>query len=64
MAQPGGGGYGRARDRNPERVFSDWQDGKVSSRSALEIYAVVIDTDSSELDLEATQTLRSSLRDS
>ena len=64
MAQPGGGGYGRARDRNPERVFSDWQDGKVSSRSALEIYAVVIDTDSSELDLEATQTLRSSLEGS
>ena len=63
MAQPGGGGYGRARDRDPELVFSDWLDGKVNSRAVMDVYAVVIDTDSSELDLEATRKLRSSLRD-
>ena len=63
MAQPGGGGYGRARDRDPELVFCDWLDGKVNSRAVMDVYAVVIDTDSSELDLEATRKLRSSLRD-
>ncbi len=39
----GGGGYGRARERDPEEVRRDFLDGYVSREKALEEYGVALD---------------------
>jgi len=38
IASPGGGGYGEARERDPERVAEDVQQGFVSASAARDIY--------------------------
>ena len=41
---PGGGGYGPARDRDPEAVRRDVRSGKVSPERAREAYGIVAET--------------------
>jgi N-methylhydantoinase B len=41
---PGGGGYGPARDRDPEAVRRDVRSGKVSPERAREAYGIVTET--------------------
>ncbi len=57
LDSPGGGGYGDAHSRDPEKVARDVAQGFVSKEHALSDYAVVLKDDGS-LDLAATQTLR------
>jgi N-methylhydantoinase B len=54
----GGGGYGKPRDRDPERVLRDVREGKVSRGQAQALYGVVIDPGSWTVDGEATARLR------
>ena len=54
---PGGGGYGRALERDPESVRRDVALGYVSREAAESDYGVVID-DEGRLDLDATEILR------
>jgi N-methylhydantoinase B len=56
--QPGGGGYGDPRTRDPERVARDVWDGKISAAYARTHHLVVVDAASGRLDKEATQALR------
>lgn len=54
----GGGGYGDAFEREPERVLEDVRDGRVSVEAARRDYGVVLAGDLSAVDVEATQRLR------
>lgn len=58
----GGGGYGKASERDPELVLNDVIDGYVSRHAALADYAVVV-TDDLALDAKATDIKRSSAGD-
>jgi len=53
-----GGGYGRPTDRDPELVRKDVWEGWISVERAEAVYGVVV-TDAGELDLNATEQLRS-----
>lgn len=53
---PGGGGYGRAFERAPDRVLQDVLDGFVTSKGAQRDYGVVLVGD--DIDCEATARLR------
>jgi N-methylhydantoinase B len=55
---PGGGGYGPARERDPEAVRRDVRDGKVGLARAREAYRVALDPAALTLDPEATRRLR------
>jgi N-methylhydantoinase B len=57
--QAGGGGYGNAFERLPASVAWDVKNDKVSLSAAREQYGVVIKPTSLEIDLEATEALRS-----
>ncbi len=61
-AQAGAGGFGNPLDRDPQRVARDVWNEKVSAAAAREIYGVIVDPRSAELDLPATQALRSTMR--
>ena len=61
LRTPGGGGYGEPTEREPERVVEDIRDGKVSPAAAAEEYGVVLDN--GDLDAEATDERRASLRE-
>ncbi|EWY39568.1 hydantoinase [Skermanella stibiiresistens SB22] len=58
----GGGGYGPAMRRDPERVLHDLREGWISPERAKDIYGVVItgsaETDTLAVDPVATQVLR------
>jgi N-methylhydantoinase B len=54
----GGGGYGFAHERDPERVLNDVREGKVSLARARESYAVAIDPESLVIKREETAILR------
>ncbi|HEX9466427.1 MAG TPA: hydantoinase B/oxoprolinase family protein [Alphaproteobacteria bacterium] len=56
---PGGGGFGRPQERDPERVLDDVLDGLITREEARRDYAVVIGSDG-QLDRAATARLRSS----
>ncbi len=49
----GGGGYGNAAERDPERVLNDVREGLVSPKRAREVYKVVV---TSELEIDYTET--------
>ena len=53
----GGGGYGRARERDPERVGHDVREGLVSVERAREVYHVAL-TEEGEIDRSETERLR------
>ena len=59
-----GGGYGRAFDRDPERVLADVRDEKVTVSHAAEAYGVVLEGQPPDIgiDWEATSARRDSAR--
>jgi len=59
----GGGGYGDAFARPPERVRKDVRNGVVSVEKARSDYGVIIRPETMELDPEATARLRSSRKE-
>jgi N-methylhydantoinase B len=59
----GGGGYGDPLDREIGKVREDVYQGYVSVKAARELYGVVIDGDTFEVDGAATQSLRASRRE-
>ena len=58
--QPGTGGYGDPLRREPSKVLDDVLDEKISLRTALEAYGVVIDAETRRIDGPATDALRAS----
>ncbi|HKA72859.1 MAG TPA: hydantoinase B/oxoprolinase family protein [Xanthobacteraceae bacterium] len=58
----GGGGYGSPFERPVAEVQADVRQGYVSAAAAADLYGVVIDPDTLELDLAATERLRASRR--
>ncbi|MBK5099609.1 MAG: hydantoinase B/oxoprolinase family protein [Desulfobacteraceae bacterium] len=63
MDAAGGGGYEDPLGRDPELVESDVINGYVSVERAREDYGVAINPETMQLDLEATNEARESLRD-
>ena len=55
---PGGGGYGKPFERNPELVLRDVINGLVSPESAQKDYGVVIDLKNMKVDWKSTKRLR------
>jgi N-methylhydantoinase B len=58
----GGGGYGRAEQRDPQMVLSDVREGKVSLTRAREVFGVAIDTAAWKVLEEETSQLRAQLQ--
>ncbi|MBV9337563.1 MAG: hydantoinase B/oxoprolinase family protein [Solirubrobacterales bacterium] len=56
--ESGGGGYGDPKRRRAQKVADDVRDGLVSVDQARELYGVVIDPDTLEVDSAATGKLR------
>ena len=54
----GGGGFGDARQRDPELVARDVAQGMVSIEAAARDYAVIVDPVSLKVDAGATAKLR------
>ncbi|HEY6995879.1 MAG TPA: hydantoinase B/oxoprolinase family protein [Xanthobacteraceae bacterium] len=54
----GGGGYGDPLERPIDEVREDVRQGYVTVKSAAELYGVVLDPDTFEVDLAATEQLR------
>jgi N-methylhydantoinase B len=63
MRVASGGGYGDPLERDPRLVLGDVSDGLVSPEMAHDNYGVVLDQQTDELDLVATQKLRTILRE-
>ena len=57
-----GGGYGDPMEREPWKVRDDVLDRKVSAEKASEMYGVVLDQATGEVDDKATETLRATMR--
>lgn len=57
--QPGGGGFGNPLDRDPRRVAQDVWNTKITSDYARQHHKVVVDAATGELDVSATEKLRS-----
>ncbi|MDP6173321.1 MAG: hydantoinase B/oxoprolinase family protein, partial [Rhodospirillales bacterium] len=55
----GGGGFGPPGERPAQEVAQDVRQGYVSAKSARELYGVMVDEETSVLDLAATEKLRS-----
>jgi N-methylhydantoinase B len=60
---PGGGGWGDPLERDPAHVLEDVRNEFVSTTGAKEEYGVVVDDVAWAVDLAATDTLRTSLRE-
>ena len=58
----GGGGWGDPLDRDPALVQLDVQNDKLSVSYALEVYGVVLDPSTLELDPAGTVARRASMR--
>lgn len=58
---PGGGGYGSPLERDPDLVIRDVVGGKVSPQRAVDLYGVVINASTNEIDELATRAKRSEL---
>jgi N-methylhydantoinase B len=56
--QAGGGGYGDPLLRDPEKVAIDVEDGKIDCAHARDVYGVVVNRDSYEVDIAGTQRAR------
>ena len=56
-----GGGYGPPQEREPEQVHADVRDGLISLAQAAETYGVILDPDSLQLDIEATEAKRAKI---
>jgi N-methylhydantoinase B len=62
MDAAGGGGYGNPLERDLELIENDVFDGYVSMESARNDYGVVINPDTLNVDVDASQKLRTSLK--
>lgn len=58
MMCPGGGGLGDPRERDPELVLADLEEGIVSVEAAREIYGVVLNADGMSINGPATEEQR------
>lgn len=58
----GGGGFGAALDREPDKVAEDVREGKVSLAGAYEHYGVVIDDSTFTVDRQSTGKRRAAMR--
>jgi len=58
----GGGGYGNPLERPIEQVRDDVRQGYVTVKCAAELYGVVLDPQTFEVDAAATETLRAARR--
>jgi len=58
LITPGGGGWGSPKKRDPKSVQRDVAEGFISIERARNVYAVVIDPKTFQIDLEATAKLR------
>lgn len=58
----GGGGYGPASERDPQRVLRDVREGKVSAERARDEYGVALDVVSWQVDEQETRRLRAEAR--
>jgi N-methylhydantoinase B len=58
-----GGGYGDPILREPERVAADVREAKVSVAAARDIYGVVVDAPTGDVDADATERQRSEIRE-
>ncbi len=56
---PGGGGFYPPTEREPESVHQDVIDGLVSPAQARDVYGVLLNPDTLEIDIEETEKLRS-----
>jgi N-methylhydantoinase B len=59
---PGGGGYGNPLKRDVKRVQEDVMDGLVSIKRARDVYGVILDPRTLEIDGDATKRLRAEKR--
>ena len=59
---PGGGGYGEALERAAEAVAADVALGYYTVDEAAQLYGVVLDAETTEVDAEATRSLRGQRR--
>ena len=59
----GGGGYGDPLDRDPERVRADVADSNVSQETARDVYGVVLEPATLDVDEAATSALRKSIKE-
>lgn len=57
-ASPGGGGWGRPIERDPEAVLRDVRDGITSPETARDVYRVVLSSDGRTVDVDGTNRLR------
>jgi N-methylhydantoinase B len=57
LRQPGGGGFGPARDRDPSHVAADLRDGYITPKAAREQYGVVVEP-GGQVDRESTLAMR------
>ena len=61
MQMSGGGGYGDPLDRDPMRILSDVFQGVLTVEQAHDVYGVIVDPETREVDEGATRDMRSSL---
>ena len=54
----GSGGHGDPLERDPERVFNDLKDGKITIEHAKKAYGVAISSEDEGVDWEETTVLR------
>ena len=59
----GGGGYGEPMERDPALVAEDCLNGLITRADALDLYGVVIEPDTFEVNSDATAALREARRD-
>ncbi|OPY56621.1 MAG: Acetophenone carboxylase delta subunit [Pelotomaculum sp. PtaU1.Bin035] len=62
-SQVAGGGLGDPLDRDPALVKVDLEDGYISERAARELYCVVLDPKSGEVDYKATGAARNKVKE-
>ena len=64
MRSGGGGGFGPPYERSVEKVVSDVRQGYISAASAATDYGVIIDPETQEADIPATERARADLKSS
>ncbi|MEX0279056.1 MAG: hydantoinase B/oxoprolinase family protein [Ruegeria sp.] len=62
VTSSGGGGFGDPADRDPELVLQDVRDEVIAPGDARDVYAVVLNSDTKQIDWDATEQLRDKLR--
>ncbi len=64
LSAPGGGGYGDPLKRDPQMVREDVINSAVSFKAANDIYGVIVDKETLEIDISATHKRREEMRNS